>query len=191
MTGSVDETCRDIVEFWMIEAGPSRWYQVDDAFDQRIRDTYQPLWRSAWQGKFGNWMASAEGALALLLLCDQFPRNMFRGQAIAFASDPRARELAREAIASGFDQEVAPDARQFFYLPFEHSEDMEDQLRAVELFTERLPGEGLTHARAHAATIAEFGRFPWRNAALGRVSTREEEALLAAGGYAEMLRRIR
>jgi uncharacterized protein (DUF924 family) len=186
----MDERIRDIIEFWMVEAGPARWYDSDAAFDQQIRDKFEGIWRSAWQGKFGEWMATSEGALALLLLCDQFPRNMFRGKALAFASDPRARDLAREAITQGFDLEVSPEARQFFYLPFEHSEEMEDQLRAVELFTERLPGEGLTHARAHAATIAEFGRFPWRNAALGRTATPEEEAIMAAGGYAEMLRRV-
>lgn len=191
----MDERIRDIIEFWMIEAGPARWYASDPAFDLEIRERFEATWRTAWQGGFGEWMRTSEGALALLLVCDQFPRNMFRGKGLSFASDARARLLASEAIASGFDLEVAPEARQFFYLPFEHSEDPADQARAVELFAERLSekdgdGEGLRHARAHAATITKFGRFPWRNEALGRVSTAEEKAILDAGGYAEMLRRV-
>lgn len=185
----LDEKIRDIIEFWMIEAGPSRWYAVDVDFDQKLRDLFEPMWRMAWQGGFGEWMRSAEGALALIVLCDQFPRNMFRGKGLAFASDARARGLAAEAISRGFDMVVAEEARQFFYLPFMHSEDPADQARAVDLYSARGDAETARHARAHAATIMQFGRFPWRNDALGRGTTAAEQVLLDAGGYAEMLRR--
>lgn len=185
----LDEKIRDIIEFWMIEAGPSRWYDVNVDFDLELRDRFEATWRKAWQGGYGDWMRSAEGALALILLCDQFPRNMFRGKGLAFASDPRARILAAEAITSGFDLTLAEDARQFIYLPFMHSEDLADQARAVELFEDRGAAENQRHARAHAAVIAQFGRFPWRNDALGRDTTAAEQAFIDAGGYAEILRR--
>jgi uncharacterized protein (DUF924 family) len=185
----LNEKIRDIVEFWMIDAGPSRWYAVDVDFDLALRERFEPMWRKAWQGDYGEWMRTAEGALALIILCDQFPRNMFRGKGLAFASDARARVLAAEAISSGFDLEVTEEARQFFYLPFMHSEDLADQARAVELYEERGDADNARHARAHAATITEFGRFPWRNAALGRDTTAGEQALLDLGGYSEMLRR--
>jgi uncharacterized protein (DUF924 family) len=134
------------------------------------------------------WEQSAPGALALLLLTDQIPRNLFRGSAHAFASDALAREVADRAIAQGFDQQTEASLRGFFYLPFEHHEDAASQARAVALF-ERLAAEtgdreGLEYARLHAGLIARFGRFPHRNPVLGREPTAEETAYLAQGGFA-------
>ena len=178
-----------VVEFWR-DAGPQQWFTRDDAFDARFREAFlEEHFAAARRGR-EHWLGSADGALALMILLDQFPRNCFRDTAHSYATDGLARHYAMRAVEEGLDLQLVPKLRAFIYLPFEHSEEMEDQLRAVELFTERLPGEGLTHARAHAATISEFGRFPWRNAALGRTATPEEEAIMAAGGYAEMLRRV-
>ena len=121
------------------------------------------------------------------ILTDQFPRNMFRRDPRAFATDALALRLADAAIAAGHDMATPEPARQFFYLPFEHSESLADQDRAIALFAERMPGENLRHARLHRDAIAAFGRFPWRNAALGRTSTPAEQALLDAGGYGALV----
>ena len=126
-------------------------------------------------------------ALAALILTDQFPRNMFRDDPRAFATDPLARQIADRAIAAGFDRQIEPPARQFFYLPFEHSEDLADQHRCVELFLAHMPGENVGHAELHRDTIACFGRFPWRNDALGRAHTQAETRVMQAGGYAALV----
>jgi uncharacterized protein (DUF924 family) len=176
----------DVIGFWR-EIGPAGWYSGTTELDDRIRDRFLPLWQAARSGKLDDWADTPEGALALILVLDQFPRNMFRDHADSFATDHQALTEASRAIAAGHDQKIAPPLQQFFYVPFMHSEDLVAQNRGVALFAERMPGENVRHARAHETVIARFGRFPWRNAPLGRTSTREELAYLEAGGYAATL----
>lgn len=173
----------EINSFWLQETGPRLWYQPTEALDAMIRERFGPSWEEA-EGLAAEWLDRREGTLAALILTDQFPRNMFRNDdPRAYATDPLARRIANAALAAGHDLATPEPARQFFYMPFEHSEEIADQHRAVALFAERMPGENLLHAKLHRDTIAAFGRFPWRNAALGRASTPEEQALLDAGGY--------
>ena len=175
-------TPETVLEFWLHEVGVKGWYEKKDALDARIRDLFLPAWEQA-EIVARDWAATPRGALAALILTDQFPRNMFRGDARSYATDALAREIAGEAIARGFDMQVDPPARQFFYLPFMHSEDIEHQNRCISLFEEKMPGDNVDHARHHAAVIEAFGRFPWRNADLGRETTPAEQGLLDAGGY--------
>ena len=174
-------TPADIIAFWR-EAGPKRWFEKDAKFDDDIRRRFLVLHEAA-AGRLIGWEASAEGALALLILLDQFPRNMFRGQARTFATDPLARAVASRAILNGYDG-AFPDLRGFFYLPFEHSEDISDQERGLLLYKTAGDADGLKWAEIHADIIRRFGRFPHRNAVLGRVSTPDELKFLADGGFA-------
>jgi uncharacterized protein (DUF924 family) len=168
----------DVTGFWT-SAGPSKWFEKSQAFDDAIRLKFEPVHHAAARGEHDDWAESAEGALALLILLDQFPRNLYRGGAHAFATDPLARSIARRAIDRGFDKATAPELRQFFYLPFEHSEAIEDQDYAVTLMEEHDAQTGdvesLKWAVLHRDIIRRFGRFPHRNAALGRVTTPEEQ----------------
>ena len=172
----------DVVAFWR-EAGPKRWFEKDAAFDDDIRRRFLKLHEAASTGKLTDWEGNAEGALALLILLDQFPRNMFRGQARAFASDPLALAIASRAILNGFDG-AFPDLCGFFYLPFEHSENLADQEKGIAFYKAVDDADGLKWAEIHADIIRRFGRFPHRNAVLGRVSTPEEQAFLDGGGFA-------
>ena len=178
---------QDVVGFWR-EAGPKRWFAKSDAFDDAIRLRFEGPHHAAARGEYDAWRGNAEGALALLLLLDQFPRNLFRGTAHAFATDPLARSVAREAIAHGHDLATEPPLRPFFYLPFEHSEDMADQDRSVQVCEALARDAGdqdtLKWARIHRDIIVKFGRFPHRNKALGRVTTPPEQAFLDEGGFA-------
>jgi uncharacterized protein (DUF924 family) len=169
-------TPQDIIRFWAEEVGDGRWFDPDAALDSEIARRFGETYALARDGKLADWEDSAEGALALLILLDQFPRNMFRGKAEAFATDPKARAIAEHAISRGFDLDVPPPLRCFFYLPFTHSERIEDQERAVALIAERLGKDDKQYAYAllHRDLIAKFGRFPGRNVALGRQSTPEE-----------------
>ncbi len=171
----------DVVAFWRA-AGPEHRFKKNTAFDDDIRSRFLMLHEAAATGKLTDWEASAEGALALLILLDQFPRNMFRGQARAFATDPLARAIASRAILNGFDG-AFPDLRGFFYLPFEHSEDLADQQRGLTLYKAAGDADGLKWAELHADIVRRFGRFPHRNAVLGRVSTPEEQKFLDDGGF--------
>jgi uncharacterized protein (DUF924 family) len=173
----------DVIAFWT-DAGPDRWFTKDDAFDAEIRRRFLATHEAAAAGKFASWETSAEGALALLILLDQFPRNMFRGSARAFATDGQARAITAAALLRGFDAQVPANMRAFFYLPFEHSEDMADQERGLALYSAANDADGLKWARIHADIIRRFGRFPHRNAVLGRTTTPEEQAFLDAGGFA-------
>lgn len=175
-------TAPEVVAFWR-DAGPDRWFAKDDAFDRRFRTQCLALHEAAARGDLSSWGATADGALALVLLLDQFPRNCFRGTARMFATDEDARRVASAAIAAGHDQEVAPDLRVFFYLPFEHSEDLADQDRSVAL-SQPLSEEYWRYAELHRDIILRFGRFPHRNEILGRASTPEEQEFLAEGGFA-------
>jgi uncharacterized protein (DUF924 family) len=172
---------RAVVEFWSA-AGPRKWFSKDAAFDAAFREQFFALYEQAARGELAAWRADAASALALVLLLDQFPRNSFRGTARMFATDPRAREEADLAIAAGFDQQVSPQLRVFFYLPFEHSESLPDQERSVALQQDMK--ELLPYALDHREIIRRFGRFPHRNAVLGRASSAEERAFLEGGGFA-------
>lgn len=172
----------EVLRFWR-ELGPKGWYAGTPDIDAAVRAQFLPLWAEARAGALAHWARHAEGALALLLVLDQFPRNMFRDAPESFATDHAALTEASRALAAGHDLAIAPPERQFFYLPFMHAEEIVAQNHGVALFEERMPGDNVRHARAHRDVIARFGRFPWRNAVLGRPSTAEEQAFLAAGGY--------
>lgn len=171
----------DVVRFWQ-DAGPSRWFKPDADFDARFRSRFLAAHEAAASGALAHWRQTPQGALALLLLLDQFPRNAFRGTPRVYATDAPARKVADAAIAAGFDRQVDPALRSFFYLPFAHSEELGHLERAVAL-NEDIGGESLRWARHHRDVVARFGRFPHRNAVLGRASTPEEERFLAEGGF--------
>lgn len=173
----------DVVSFWQ-EAGPDRWFTKDADFDRQIRERFFDTYEAAAAGKLSGWEQSAQGALALLILLDQFPRNMFRGDARAFATDPLARAITAGAIIRGFDSQVPKGLRGFFYVPFEHSEDLADQERCIALNKAIGDADNLKWAEIHADIIRRFGRFPHRNAALGRTTTPEEQTFLDGGGFA-------
>jgi uncharacterized protein (DUF924 family) len=180
----------DILTFWQ-EAGADSWYRQDATFDRTIRERFGALWEAACDGACDHWAMGPKGALALIILTDQFPRNMFRDSPRAFASDARALRIAASALNHGWDRKLDGAMRQFFYLPFMHSEMLTDQDRSVRLFKARMiEGDNLLHARAHREVIRRFGRFPYRNAALGRVSKPEETVFLANGGYGATLREL-
>lgn len=172
----------DVLAFWR-DAGPDRWFVKDDAFDAAIRAKFLATYEAAAAGKLDRWEATAEGALALVIVLDQFPRNMFRGEARCFASDPLARAVANTALKRGYDQDIPEKERGFFFLPFMHSEDVTDQQRCVELFRTAGDDYGLKFALEHADIIRRFGRFPHRNLMLGRDTTLEEQAFLESGGF--------
>jgi uncharacterized protein (DUF924 family) len=173
----------DVLAFWT-EAGPDKWYTKVEAFDRAIHDNFLPTYEAAAAGRLSPWESTAESALALVIVLDQFPRNMFRGSARAFAADPLARDVTEAAISQGFDQAVAKDMRAFFYLPFMHSEEIEDQDYCVELCRALGDEDNLKYAEIHAEIIRRFGRFPHRNPVLGRGTTPEEQAFLQSGGFA-------
>jgi uncharacterized protein (DUF924 family) len=173
----------DVARFW-IKAGPKAWFKKSKAFDAEIRMRFEALHHAAARGELDDWSADPEGALALLLLLDQFPRNLYRGSAHAFATDAMARVVAREAVERGFDKQVDPELRQFFYLPFEHSERLEDQDLGVSLCAASGDADLLKWATLHRDIIARFGRFPHRNGCLARATTDDEHAFLKSGGFA-------
>ena len=178
---AVPAEAKEVVAFWE-GAGPALWFAKDDAFDRRFRERFLSLHEAAARGDLDGWNAMPEGALALMILLDQFPRNAFRGTPRMYATDAAALRLADAAIAAGHDRFVAPDMQAFFYLPFGHSEVLADQERAVELCV-RLGGRNLEQAEHHRDIVRRFGRFPHRNAILGRVTTSAEADYLANGGY--------
>jgi uncharacterized protein (DUF924 family) len=178
---STPAEAREVVAFWE-GAGPALWFAKNDEFDRRFRERFLPLHEAAARGDLDGWNATHAGALALMILLDQFPRNAFRGTPRMYATDAAARELADAAIAAGHDRFVAREMQKFFYLPFGHSEAIADQDRAVEL-CERLGGRDFEQAQHHREIVQRFGRFPHRNAILGRTMTQEEEKYLANGGY--------
>jgi uncharacterized protein (DUF924 family) len=169
-------TPQEVIRFWAEEVGEGRWFDRDAALDAEIARRFGETCALAREGKLATWENSADGALALLILLDQFPRNMFRGKAPAFASDFQAHAIAERAIARGLDLQVPAQLRCFFYLPFTHSECMGDQEQGLALIGERLGKDNKQYAYAlmHRELIAKFGRFPSRNVALKRQSTTEE-----------------
>jgi uncharacterized protein (DUF924 family) len=179
----------DILAFWLDEVGAKGWYEPAAGLDDTIRTRFETMWSEAQAEASHPWICAPRSSLALLLLLDQFPRNMFRGDARSFATDRKALTLAKLAVQRGHDAAFEMPVRQFFYLPFMHSEVNSEQHRCVRL-CQMCPGgeDTLRHARAHRWVIRRFGRFPYRNAALGRVTTPDEQAFLDAGGYMEALR---
>jgi uncharacterized protein (DUF924 family) len=179
-------TPQEVLAFWLDDCTPADWYKSDPAFDAQIRDKFLETWQEAHDGALGLWLTYATGTLAYIILTDQFPRNMFRDQGDAFATDTVARAAAKMAIDRNWDLKVDEPARQFFYLPLMHSECLTDQDRSVRLIHDRMPEYGagnIDHACAHRTVIRDFGRFPYRNNALGRKTTPSEQQFLDAGGY--------
>jgi uncharacterized protein (DUF924 family) len=173
----------DVLAHWRA-LGPQRWFVSDAAVDADIRYKFQGVYRAAVAGSLGHWEDDASGALAFIVVLDQFPRNMFRGAAAAFAADPLARAAAGRAIERGFDRLATQAERPFFYLPYMHSEALADQQRCCELCRAAADEGTLKHAELHADIIRRFGRFPHRNAVLGRITTPQEQAFLDGGGFA-------
>lgn len=183
----------NVLNFWLDEKSPSDWYKSDETLDQEIRDRFEATWDAAMEGKFGLWLTYPSGALAYIILMDQFSRNMFRGTCKAFASDKSALAAAKVAIDRGWDMRIDEPARQFFYLPLMHSENLCDQERCIRLMKERMPESGksnLLHAKAHREVIRRFGRFPYRNDALSRRFTAPEKAYVKNGGYSSTVREM-
>ena len=183
----------DVLSFWLDEKTPADWYKAEDALDQEIRDRFWASWQAAMEGKFGLWLTYPTGALAYIILTDQFSRNMFRGLGKSFASDKVALAAAKVAIDRKWDLRIDEPARQFFYMPLMHSESLCDQERCIRLMKERMPkagDNGLLHAKAHRNVIRKFGRFPYRNDALARNSTQLEIDYVQAGGYGSTVREL-
>jgi uncharacterized protein (DUF924 family) len=182
MTDAREVAPAEILSFWRA-AGRERWYARDDAFDADLRRRFLGLWQQAAGGELSSWEATDDGALALVIVLDQFPRNMFRDDIRTYASDVLAREVAGRAIARGADLRVEPALLEFLYMPLMHSEHLPDQLRCVELFDKAGNSDNLKYAEDHADIIRRFGRFPHRNPILGRTTTPDEQAFLDDGGF--------
>ncbi len=176
----------DVLRYWVDEIGPERWCETDAGIDTEIRNRFEGLWRRAGDGDCDHWLLTPRGALALMIVLDQFPRNMFRGLATAYRTDSRALRIAKQAIGRGHDKVTPEPERQFFYLPLMHSEGLPDQERCVRLIKLGMPQTGIEqmeHARRHREVIRRFGRFPSRNRPLGRHDTEAERHYRAGGGY--------
>lgn len=174
-------TAAEVVTFWR-EAGMEKWFNGGEEFDRECESRFYAAHMAAARREYEGWLDDAEGALALLVLLDQIPRNIFRGTGHAYATDGLALHYARRAMEAGLDAQVEPGLRAFVYLPFEHSEDIADQRRAVDLFRALGDEVSLDYAIRHLEVIERFGRFPHRNRALGRVNTPAEQEWLDAGG---------
>lgn len=186
-------TPQDVLAFWLDEVGPEGWYKQDEALDSLIRDRFLDTWEEARVGALGLWLTCPSETLAYIMVTDQFPRNMFRGDPRSFATDQPARAAAKMAVSKNWDVKIDEPARQFFYLPMMHSENLSDQDQAVRLFHTRMPESGadnMDHARAHRQIIRDFGRFPYRNAALSRENSPQERAFLEGPGYKAVLKDI-
>ena len=172
----------EVLDFWR-KAGPKRWFSADTAFDALCHERFMDAHLSAARGELSQWRNEAQSALALVLLLDQLPRNLFRGSAHAYATDPMARYEADHALSNAFDQQFAPDLRSFFYVPFMHSEDLADHQRAAALYRSLNTPGAMKWPDHHRAIIERFGRFPHRNRLLGRATTAEEQAWMDEGGF--------
>jgi uncharacterized protein (DUF924 family) len=169
-----------VLDFWFSATAASRWFRSTEAFDTDIRRRFSTTWEAARAGRLNAWGQSARGCLALVVVLDQLPLNMFRGQPASFATEAQARAVAERAIAQGWDQQLDDRGKQFLYLPFMHSEHLADQDRSVALFEAAGLRDNLRWARHHREIVRRFGRFPHRNAILGRTSTTDEQAWLAS-----------
>ncbi len=180
--GEPAQSAQAVVSFWR-EAGPSLWFAKDPEFDRGFRDRFLTLHEAAARGALTEWQSTPEGALALLILLDQFPRNAFRDTPRMYTTDALARQIAAAAVSAGHDRAIEPALRLFVYLPFGHSEQLADQERSVEL-NRGLGQPSLSHAERHRDIVRRFGRFPHRNTILGRTPRPEELRYLAEGGFA-------
>jgi len=184
----------EVLDYWLGDVGETGWYTQRDALDADIRDRFQDVWVAARDGGLDHWVDGCVGTLAFLILCDQMARNMHRGHADAFATDALALAASKRAVEMGWDTDAPEPERQFFYMPLMHSEDLADQAHCIMLFQRRMPQTGaeqVIHARAHHTVIDRFGRFPFRNAALGRQNTAAEDQFMADGAYITVVAEIR
>jgi len=182
MATAIPAEAQAVLDFWFGEAGPANWFAKDENFDAQIRERFASTYRRAYDGDLGEWIQSAAGCLALMIVLDQFPRNMFRGEPRAFATDPHARILLRHVLDMGYDRQLDTRQRQFIYMPLQHSEAPGDQELSVTLNRTLDDENVLKYAIAHKDIIDRFGRFPHRNAILGRESTLEELKFLTRPG---------
>jgi len=183
----------EVLAFWIDEVGPSGWYQGSEELDAKCREQFMPTYEAVANGARSLWLTYPTGVLAYLIVADQLPRNMFRNNAQSFALDGIALAAAKSAVEKDWDLKIDEPARQFFYLPMMHSESLRDQDRCVRLMKARLSGEGdgnLHHAMVHREIIRTYGRFPYRNEALGRVNTESETKFLRENGYATLLNEL-
>lgn len=167
-----------VLDFWLLQNGPEQWFSRDDALDKQIRSTFWELYERAVAGRLDSWRKTPRGCLGEIILLDQFSRNLFRDDPRAYAADNQAREILALALTEGFDVGMSADERRFLYMPLQHSENLADQARSVELFSTLEDDKTFEYTLRHQEIIARFGRFPHRNAALGRSSTVEEIAFL-------------
>jgi uncharacterized protein (DUF924 family) len=170
----------DLIRFWFSDEARARWFDSTPEFDRLLRDRYLDLWELARTGGLTHWASTPEGALALVIVFDQLPLNMFRGEPRCFATEATSREVAAQAIANGLDRDLGPEQQSFLYMPYMHSEDPADQDRSVALFEAAGLLDNLGYAKHHREIVRRFGRFPHRNAILGRENTPEETAWLAS-----------
>lgn len=182
MTSPALPSARDVVDFWC-NAGPERWFAKNEAFDAAFIARFADAHQAAARSQLDHWAQDAEGTLALLVLLDQFPRNTWRNNPHMLATDGKALAVAKKAVEAGFDQQMEAELRPFFYLPFMHAEVLAEQERSVEL-NAALDANTQRFAVLHRDIVARFGRFPHRNAMLGRTSTLEEQKFLDEGGFA-------
>lgn len=180
MTDPIDP--RDVLDFWFA-ADMETWFSKNDEFDRQITERFKAHHEAARDGAYDHWQETANGTLALIILLDQFPRNMYRGSPEAFAADAKALEVAKKMVASGLDMELPQGVRMWIYMPYEHSENLEDQEKCIELMERSGLDDVIEWAHVHADVIRRFGRFPHRNEVLGRTSTPEEIAFLEEGGF--------
>ncbi len=178
------DTKMEVLSFWFEETSPAQWFQKNDSFDQEITERFMVTYEMAKKDLCAEWTKDADGALALCIVLDQFPRNMFRNSPKAFETDGKALLIAKEALHRGFDTILSPTKRKFLYLPFMHSENIQDQKKSVSLFENMKENDPLSYEYAikHMEVIEKFGRFPHRNIALGRDSSDEELKYLSIPG---------
>lgn len=178
-----DDLINEILTFWFSDEVKPKWFNSTPAFDDQLRNSYQRVWGLARAGTYDHWELEPEGVLALVIILDQFPLNMFRNDARQYSTEAHARKVADRAIDQGFDETLTPEQKAFLYLPFMHSESLADQDRAVELYDRAGLEDNLRYAHHHRDVIRRFGRFPHRNEALGRTSTREEMEYLEKSNW--------
>jgi uncharacterized protein (DUF924 family) len=176
----MSESPRSIVDFWFSDSVRPLWFNSTAKFDNQLRDRFETVWQQAAAGKLDSWAETAEGALALVLILDQLPLNIYRGEARSFSTEAKARDIVSRAIDKGLDTNLLDEQKAFLYLPFMHSETLADQDRSVELYQAAGLEDNLKFAQHHRDIVRRFGRFPHRNDILGRESTEAELAYLAS-----------
>ena len=169
---------QDLIDFWFSDEVSQYWFNSNKAFDQQLLETYANTWQQAKQGELDDWQQTAAGSLALIILLDQMPLNMFRGTAQSFSTEAQSRDVARNAIENAYDEQLPTNQKSFMYMPFMHSEDLDDQALAVELFNQPGLENNFRFAKHHYGIVEQFGRFPHRNKILGRESNEAEVEFL-------------